>query len=81
MIIYSIKIGFHRWKTVYNYNKSIGNFNYEPTYGFIFEIQISDINIPYFVPQEKRGHRNITTQIPVIYILETLARTIYSNSF
>lgn len=39
--------------------------------------KISDINIPYFVPQEKRGHLDITTQIPVIYILETLARTIY----
>ncbi|MBP1968572.1 DNA-binding MurR/RpiR family transcriptional regulator [Virgibacillus natechei] len=39
--------------------------------------KISDINIPYYVTEEWFENANITTQVPVIYILEALAREIY----
>ncbi|MFX3625169.1 MAG: MurR/RpiR family transcriptional regulator [Ectobacillus sp.] len=39
--------------------------------------KISDINIPYYVTEEYKGLANITTQIPVIYLLESIARTTY----
>ncbi|WP_057912335.1 MurR/RpiR family transcriptional regulator [Peribacillus muralis] len=39
--------------------------------------KISDINIPYYVTEELFENANITTQVPVIYILESLAREIY----
>ncbi|WP_338449409.1 MurR/RpiR family transcriptional regulator [Niallia oryzisoli] len=37
----------------------------------------SDINIPYYVTEEFIEEANITTQVPVIYILESMAREIY----
>ena len=40
--------------------------------------KISDYNITYHVPEVLIKHTNITTQIPVIYILETLARKFYN---
>ncbi|WP_409300747.1 MurR/RpiR family transcriptional regulator [Peribacillus sp. SCS-155] len=39
--------------------------------------KISDINIPYYVTEEFYEEANITTQVPVVYILESLAREIY----
>ncbi|MGM0852993.1 MAG: MurR/RpiR family transcriptional regulator [Bacillota bacterium] len=39
--------------------------------------KISDINIPYYVTEEFMGDANITTQVPVVYILESMAREIY----
>jgi DNA-binding MurR/RpiR family transcriptional regulator len=39
--------------------------------------KISDINIPYYVTDEYIEESNITTQVPVVYILETIAREIY----
>jgi DNA-binding MurR/RpiR family transcriptional regulator len=39
--------------------------------------KISDINIPYYVTEEFFGEANITTQVPVVYILESMAREIY----
>ncbi|WP_462412977.1 MurR/RpiR family transcriptional regulator [Neobacillus sp. Marseille-QA0830] len=39
--------------------------------------KISDINIPYFVTEEYFEYTNITTQVPVVYILESLAREIH----
>lgn len=39
--------------------------------------KISDLNIPYYVTEEFIEETNITTQVPVVYILETLAREIY----
>ncbi|MCP8967753.1 MurR/RpiR family transcriptional regulator [Ectobacillus ponti] len=39
--------------------------------------KISDIHIPYFVTEEFLGQTNITTQVPVVYILEAMAREIY----
>ncbi|MBY7142281.1 MurR/RpiR family transcriptional regulator [Virgibacillus sp. NKC19-3] len=39
--------------------------------------KISDINIPYYVTEEWFESANITTQVPVLYILESLAREIY----
>ncbi|ASN03609.1 MurR/RpiR family transcriptional regulator [Virgibacillus necropolis] len=39
--------------------------------------KISDINIPYYVTEEWFENANITTQVPVLYILESMAREIY----
>jgi DNA-binding MurR/RpiR family transcriptional regulator len=39
--------------------------------------KISDINIPYYVSEEFIEESNITTQVPVIYILELMAREIF----
>ncbi|MGD6967425.1 MurR/RpiR family transcriptional regulator [Rossellomorea vietnamensis] len=39
--------------------------------------KISDINIPYYVTEELYEEANITTQVPVVYILESLAREVY----
>ena len=39
--------------------------------------KISDINIPYYITEEFVEEANITTQIPVVYILESIAREIY----
>ncbi|MCM2531335.1 MurR/RpiR family transcriptional regulator [Neobacillus pocheonensis] len=38
--------------------------------------KISDINIPYYVTEEKSNNSNITTQIPVVYILEATGREV-----
>lgn len=39
--------------------------------------KISDLNIPYYVTEEFYEESNITTQVPVVYILEALAREIH----
>ncbi|MDQ1146115.1 DNA-binding MurR/RpiR family transcriptional regulator [Bacillus sp. SORGH_AS 510] len=39
--------------------------------------KMSDINIPYYVTEEFFEEANITTQVPVVYILESIAREIY----
>ncbi|ULT54787.1 MurR/RpiR family transcriptional regulator [Neobacillus drentensis] len=39
--------------------------------------KISDLNISYYVTEEFIEEANITTQVPVVYILEALAREIY----
>ncbi|PAV28434.1 RpiR family transcriptional regulator [Virgibacillus profundi] len=39
--------------------------------------KISDINIPYYVTEEWFENANITTQVPALYILESLAQEIY----
>ncbi|WP_029191016.1 MurR/RpiR family transcriptional regulator [Ornithinibacillus scapharcae] len=39
--------------------------------------RISDINIPYFVTEEFSEEANITTQVPVVYILESMGREIH----
>ncbi|MFL6557956.1 MAG: SIS domain-containing protein, partial [Bacillus sp. (in: firmicutes)] len=39
--------------------------------------KISDINIPYYVTEEFFEESNITTQVPVVYILESMARVIH----
>ncbi|NRD76256.1 MurR/RpiR family transcriptional regulator [Bacillus sp. BRMEA1] len=39
--------------------------------------KISDINISYYVTEEWYNHSNITTQIPVVYILEAVARKVH----
>ncbi len=41
--------------------------------------KIADINIPYYVTEEIHDDSNITTQIPVIYLLESLARETYKE--
>ncbi|AKG73118.1 MurR/RpiR family transcriptional regulator [Salinicoccus halodurans] len=40
--------------------------------------KISDVNISYYVTEEWFENANITTQIPVIYTLESMAREIYA---
>jgi len=39
--------------------------------------KISNINIPYYVTEEYFEKANITTQVPVVYIIESIARQIY----
>lgn len=39
--------------------------------------KMSDYNLSYYVSQEFLGETNLTTQIPVIYLLERLAKTTY----
>jgi DNA-binding MurR/RpiR family transcriptional regulator len=39
--------------------------------------KMSDINIPYYVTEEFHENANITTQIPAMYILESMARELY----
>jgi DNA-binding MurR/RpiR family transcriptional regulator len=39
--------------------------------------KISDLNIPYYVTEEFFEEANITTQVPVVYILESMAREIH----
>ncbi|WP_423408915.1 MurR/RpiR family transcriptional regulator [Heyndrickxia sp. MSNUG] len=39
--------------------------------------KISDLNIAYYVTEEFHEEANITTQVPVVYILEAMAREIY----
>ncbi|GAA5415956.1 HTH-type transcriptional regulator GlvR [Paraliobacillus ryukyuensis] len=41
--------------------------------------KISDYNLSYYVSQEFLGKTNVTTQIPVIYLLERLAKTTYQE--
>jgi len=41
--------------------------------------KISDINIPYYVTEEWFENANITTQVPALYILESMAREIYKR--
>ncbi|MFD0049862.1 MurR/RpiR family transcriptional regulator [Actinomycetes bacterium NPDC127524] len=40
---------------------------------------ISDLNISYYVTEEYIEESNITSQIPVVYILESIAREIHRN--
>ncbi|RSL34747.1 MurR/RpiR family transcriptional regulator [Salibacterium salarium] len=42
--------------------------------------KISDVNIPYYVTEEKLEGSNITTQVPVVYILETMAREVHKQN-
>lgn len=42
--------------------------------------KISDINLSYYVSEEQFEHSNITTQVPVVYILESLARELHQLS-
>jgi len=42
--------------------------------------KISDKNVSYYVSEEFFKSANITTQIPVIFILEELARRVYEKS-
>lgn len=42
--------------------------------------RMADCNISYHVAEAMVNERNVTTQIPVIYILETLAKKIYNKN-
>ncbi len=42
--------------------------------------KISDKNVSYYVTEESFESANITTQIPVVFILEELARRVYEKS-
>lgn len=41
--------------------------------------KISDLNISYYVQQEKLGRNDITTQIPVIYIIESMGKKLHNK--
>jgi len=41
--------------------------------------KISDLNISYYIHQEKVGIADITTQLPVMYILENMAKTLHNK--
>ena len=41
--------------------------------------KMADCNITYHVTEKMVNDRNVTTQIPVIYILETLAKKLYNS--
>ncbi|MGM9926778.1 MAG: MurR/RpiR family transcriptional regulator [Bacillus sp. (in: firmicutes)] len=40
--------------------------------------KMADTNISYYMTEQKIGNANITTQVPVIYMLEALAQQVYS---
>lgn len=42
--------------------------------------KISDINIPYYVSEEFYESANITTQVPVLFVLEWLGREVYRRN-
>ncbi|MFD2627824.1 MurR/RpiR family transcriptional regulator [Oceanobacillus kapialis] len=42
--------------------------------------KIADVNVSYYVSEEFFDEANVTTQIPVIYILEELARKVYEKN-
>lgn len=41
--------------------------------------KISDLNISYYINQEKVGRSDITTQLPVMYIIENIAKHLYNE--
>ena len=40
---------------------------------------MADCNISYHVTERMVNERNVTTQVPVLYIMETLAKKLYNN--
>ena len=41
--------------------------------------KISDLNISYYIHQEKVGIADITTQVPVMYIIENIAKVLHNQ--
>ena len=41
--------------------------------------KISDLNISYYVQQEKVGISDITTQIPVLYMIESIGKRLHNK--
>jgi len=41
--------------------------------------KISDLNISYYVKEEKLGVSDITTQIPVLFLIESIGKKLHSN--
>jgi DNA-binding MurR/RpiR family transcriptional regulator len=41
--------------------------------------KISDLNISYYIQQEKIGISDITTQIPVLYIIESMGKRLHNK--
>lgn len=41
--------------------------------------KISDLNISYYVQQERLGISDITTQIPVLYIIESMGKRLHNK--
>lgn len=63
---------------IHNFKKSKGKLISITNYGNNTISKLSDINIPYYVHPEFISYSNITTQVPVIYILESLGKLIYN---
>jgi DNA-binding MurR/RpiR family transcriptional regulator len=41
--------------------------------------KISDLNISYYIQQEKLGMSDITTQIPVLYVIESIGKRLHNK--
>lgn len=41
--------------------------------------KMADCNISYYVTERSVNERNVTTQVPVLYIIETLAKKLYNH--
>ena len=41
--------------------------------------KISDLNLPYYVQQVKVNYSDITTQIPVLYMIERIGKKLYNQ--
>lgn len=41
--------------------------------------KISDLNLPYYVQQVKANYSDITTQLPVLYIIERIGKKLYNQ--
>ena len=41
--------------------------------------KISDLNLPYYVQQVKVNYSDITTQIPVLYMIERIGKKLYNE--
>lgn len=41
--------------------------------------KMSDLNISYYIPEEKIGQTDITSHVPAIYILEAAGKRLYNN--
>lgn len=61
-----------------NFKQRRGNVVSITNYGNNTISQLSQVNIPYYVNPEFIGESNITTQLPVIYILEAMAKQLYN---
>ena len=41
--------------------------------------KISNLNLPYYVQQVKANYSDITTQLPVLYMIERIGKKLYNQ--
>ena len=44
-----------------------------------FGTQFNDLNVPYYVQPVKVNYSDITTQIPVLYMIERIGKKLYNQ--